>query len=92
MRHLNDTDNPQLNAFDYSNSFTFFDDIQKLRRFEIKQPPFRITKLNIFHYGAFAWINNSQFVLISTPKKAVGWDHYEYIIRKECLSLIIREI
>ena len=27
--HLNGTDNPQLIAFEYSNSFTFFDDIQK---------------------------------------------------------------
>ena len=28
-RHLNGTDNPQLNAFNCSKSFTFFDDIQK---------------------------------------------------------------
>ena len=27
--YLNGTDNPQLNAFDYSNSFTFFHDVQK---------------------------------------------------------------
>ena len=24
IRHLNGTDNPQLNAFEYSNSFSFF--------------------------------------------------------------------
>ena len=53
-RQLNRTDNPQLNAFEYSNSFTFFDDIQKQRPLETKQPPFRITKPNTFHYCAFA--------------------------------------
>ena len=62
IRHLNATDYPKLNAFDYFNSFTFFDDIQKQRVFETKQP-FRITKLNTFHYGAFAWIANSNLVL-----------------------------
>ena len=35
IRHLNGTDNPQRNACDYSNSFTFFDDIQKQRLLEI---------------------------------------------------------
>ena len=53
IRHLNGTHNPQLDAFNYSNSFTFFNDIQKQRLLETKQPPFRITKLNIYHYGAF---------------------------------------
>ena len=27
IRHLNGTDKPQCNAFDYSTAFTFFDDI-----------------------------------------------------------------
>ena len=54
IRHLNSTENPQLNAFDYSNSFTFFDDIQKQCLLETKQPHLRITKLNTLHYGAFA--------------------------------------
>ena len=66
IRHLNGTNNPQLDAVNYSNSFTFFDDIQKQRLLETKQPPFRITKFNTFHYGAFAWITNSQLVLNST--------------------------
>ena len=60
IRHLNGTHNPQLDAFNYSNSFTFFNDIQKQRLLETKQPPFRIAKLNTYHYGAFAWITNSQ--------------------------------
>ena len=46
IRHLNGTHNPQLDVFNYSNSFTFFNDIQKQRLLETKQPPFRITKLN----------------------------------------------
>ena len=54
IHHLNDTHNPQLDAFDYSNSSTLFDVIPKQRLLEIKQPPFRITKLNTFHNGAFA--------------------------------------
>ena len=29
-RHLNETHSPQPNAFDYSNSFTFFGDIYQL--------------------------------------------------------------
>ena len=33
-----------------------FNDIQKQRLLDIKQPPFRITKLNTFHHSAFAWI------------------------------------
>ena len=69
IRHLNGTDDPQLNAFDYSNSFTFFDDIQNQRRLETKQPPFRKTKLNTFHFGAFARITNSQIVLNATIKE-----------------------
>ena len=66
IRHLNGTDNPQLNAFECSNSFTFFEDFQKQRLLENKQPPFRITKHNTFHYGAFAWITISQRVLNAT--------------------------
>ena len=63
--------------------FLFFDDIQKQRFFETKQPPFQTTNLNTFHYGAFAWITNSQLVLISTlEEKAVCWDRYEFIITK----------
>ena len=56
MEHPNGTNNPQLDAFNYSNSFTFFNDIQKQRLLETKQPPFRKTRLITFHYGAFAWI------------------------------------
>ena len=93
IRHLKGTDNPQHNAFAYSNSFPFFEDFQKQRLLETKQPPFRITKSNTFHYGAFAWITNSQLVLNSTPEeKAVCWDRYEYIIEKDSWSLIFREI
>ena len=92
IRHIYGTDNSQLNAFDYSTSFTFFDDIQKQRLLETKQPAFRIPKLNTFNYGAFARITNSQLVLNSTLEKAVCWDRYEYIINKDCWSLIVREI
>ena len=90
IRHLNGTNSPQLDAFNYSNCFTIFDDIQKQRLLETKRP-FRITKLNIFHYGAFAWITNSQLVLNSTLK-AVCWDRYEYIIEKDSCSLIVKEL
>ena len=93
IRHLNGTDNSQFNAIDYNNSFTFFDDIQKQRLLETKQPPFRILMLNTFHYGAFAWVTNSQLVLKSTLKeKAVCWDRYEDLFEKDSWSLIIREI
>ena len=79
---LNGTNNPQLNAFNYSNSFPFFEDIQKQRLLKTKQS-FRIKKLNTFHYGAFAWIANSQLVLNATLKeKNVCWDRYEYFIKK----------
>ena len=37
IRQLNGTDNPQQNAFDYSSSFTCFDDIQRQRLLETKQ-------------------------------------------------------
>ena len=56
IRPLKETEIPQFNAFDYCNSFTFFDHIQKQRFLETKQPPFCNTKLNTFHYGAFAYI------------------------------------
>ena len=69
IRHLNITKIPQLDVFNSSNSFTFFNDIQKQRLLETKQPPFRIIKLNTFHYGAFAWIAISQLVLNSTLKE-----------------------
>ena len=61
IRHLNGTNNPHLDAFNYSNSFTFFIDIQKQRLLETKQPPFRITKLNHFHYGAFGFCLDLKF-------------------------------
>ena len=87
IRHLNGTDNPQLNAFDYGKSFALFDVFQKERLLETKQPTFRITKLNTFHYGAFAWITNSPLVLNSTLKEtAVCWDRYETIIEKDSWS------
>ena len=53
IRHTNGTDNPQLKAFDYTNSFTYLDDIQKQRLCETRQPPFRITKLSTFHILCF---------------------------------------
>ena len=68
IHHINRTNNHQLNAFKNSNSFKLFDDNQKQRPLENKQPPFRITKLNTFHYCAFAWIANSQLVLNATLK------------------------
>ena len=93
IRHLNGNNNPQLDAINYSNSFTFFNDIQKQCVLETKQPPFRITKLITFHYGVFAWIANSQLVLNSTLReKAVCWDRYDYNIEKDSWSLIIKEI
>ena len=49
IRHLNGSDDPELNAFDYSNSFTFFNDIQTQRLLVTEQPPFQITKLNTFY-------------------------------------------
>ena len=79
IRRLNGTDNPQLNAFDYRNSWTFFDDIQRQRLLETRQSPFRITKLNIFQYGAFAWIANFQLVSNSTLRNLFCWDHIEFI-------------
>ena len=85
--------NPQLDAFKYANSFIFFNDIQKQRLLETKQPLFHITKLNTFHSGAFAWIANSQKILNSTLKeKAVSWDRYEYIIEKDSWPLNVKEI
>ena len=39
IRHQKGTDNPQSNAFEYSNSFNSFDDIQKRRLLETKQLP-----------------------------------------------------
>ena len=93
IRHLKGTNNPQLDAFNYTNSLTFFNDIEKQRLLETKQPPFRITKLNTFHCGAFAWIANSQFLLNSILKeKVVCWDRYEYIIEKDSWSLIVKGI
>ena len=90
--HLNGTNNPQLDAFSYTNSFTFFNDVQNQRLLETKQPPFRITKLNTFHYGAFAWIANSQLVLNSTLKEnAICWNRSEYNIEKDSWSLIVKE-
>ena len=52
--HFNGTDNPQLNTFEYSSSFTFSDDIQKQCFFETEEPPTRATKLNTYHDGTFA--------------------------------------
>ena len=45
-------------SFKYSKSFTFLDDTQEQRLLGTKQPPFRITKPNTFHYGVFAWIKS----------------------------------
>ena len=59
-RHLNSTDNPELDAFAHSSSFTFVDDFQRQSLLETKHPPFHITKLNTFHYGAFT---NFQLVI-----------------------------
>ena len=93
IRHLNGTNDPQLDAFNYSNYFTLFNDIQKQRLLEIKQPPFRISKLNTFHYGAFAWISISELVLNSTlEEKAVPWNRYGYIIEKDSWCLTVKEI
>ena len=39
---LRNADMMQIDAFNYSNSFTVFNDIQKQRLLETKQPPFRM--------------------------------------------------
>ena len=41
IRHYSGTDNPQLYAFDYRNSFTISQVTQKQCLRETKQPPFR---------------------------------------------------
>ena len=57
---------------------------------ETNQPLFRITKLNTFQYGVFAWITNSQPVSYATPEvKAVFWEGYEYVTEKDSWSLIV---
>ena len=63
IRHLNGTNHPQLNSYNYNNSFTFFDDIKKQQHFERYQPRFQITRLNYYHYGTFAYVHNSDLVL-----------------------------
>ena len=94
IRLLNGTDNPQLNSYNYNNSFTYFDDIVKQKTLEEKQPHFKVRKLNTFHYGAFAYITNSRKLVLDAKLKerSVCWDTYEYIIEKDSWSLIIREI
>ena len=92
IRHLNGIDNPQLSAFDHSNSLTFIGDIKNQRLLETKQPPFRITKLNTLHCGVFAWVTNSQTVLKATKKqKAICWDRYENLTEKDRWSSIVPE-
>ena len=53
LLHLNGTDNSQPNALIHSNSFIFFDNIQKQRLLETKHPRFRITKLKHFSLCCF---------------------------------------
>ena len=75
IRHLIGTENLQLIAFDYRNSFTFFDDIQNNAFVETKETSFPITKLSTFHYGASAWITNSQLVSNATfGEKLFVWN------------------
>ena len=75
-RHLIGTYTHHLQAFGYSSSFTFFDDIRKQRLLEAKQIPFEISKLN--PYRTFAWMTDLQFVSDATPKeKDVCWDRIE---------------
>ena len=87
--HLNGTDSPRLIAFEYINSFTFFDNFQTQRLRETKNY-FRKNKTNIFHYGAFASITNSQLVFIATlNEKAVCWGRYEFIMEKDGWTSIV---
>ena len=61
---------------------TFFDDTQKQRLVETKQPSFRVTNFNSYQYGYFfAWITYAQLVLISTLKKLLV-----AIATKNCLK------
>ena len=53
IRHLNGTDNTQLNSYNYNNYFTFFDGIKKQQLFERYHPRFQTTRLNAYHYGWF---------------------------------------
>ena len=44
--------------------------IQKQPLLETRQSPFRISKHDNFHYGAFAWIENSKFDLNAFLRKS----------------------
>ena len=80
--------NLKLNAFDYINSFTFFDDTQKQRLLFVQ----RTQHFSSCFRGAFAWIANYQLVLNATLKQAVCLDRHEYLIKKDSWSLIVKEI
>ena len=93
IRHLNGTDNPQLKAYHYNNSFTFFPDVKQQQLLERYQPRFQVTKLNTYHYGTFAYILNGERVRKQKfGAKDVCNDRYEYFIENDSWSLIIREV
>ena len=72
--HLNGTDSPQLNAFVNITPSIFTNHAF----FKLNKPSFRITRFKIFHYGALAWITNSQLVLRTIlEEKHFCWDCYE---------------
>ena len=87
IRHHIGSDNPQPQAFYSSSSSTIIDDIQKQRLLELKQPPFCITKLDPFHYGAFARNTNSQTVKTSTLKKKQSVGTGLYTLLKKIVGL-----
>ena len=73
--HLNGIDKTKFNSYNYNNSSTFFDDIKKHQLLERYQPRFQITRLTTYHYGTFAYVQNSDLVLnmkYGATKRIVG--------------------
>ena len=60
IRFLNGTSNPELNLYNHSQSFTYFDDFNYQNAVEAAQGPFRVTKIGTSQYGRYTYHRSNE--------------------------------
>ena len=65
IRYLSATDSNELNNYNIQSSFSFFDDSDYQNKIERVQQPFRVNKLNAWHFGTFVYDEHYQDWIIN---------------------------
>ena len=85
IRYLSATDGNELNNYNIQSSFPFFDDCDYQNKIEQVQQPFRVKRLNAWHFGTFVYDEHYPDWIVNFTQKTYSRyrsDREHLIIRK----------